>query len=245
MQFSIIAQMRATLLHWQMVLIADVIGSSARKDLRGLLEKKLAAATRAHREARWIRLPYTVTAGDEFQTVLTKGANIGELIFDLRMRMRPLRLRIGIGFGKARAPVQRPVNRMVGEAFQRARKAIESVKKESTKFEALTRFRSGNETFDSTANLIYALQDTLLSRVTPRQWETIQAFRSKKSIGRAARALRLNRSTVSRNLRRGFYWQIEQTISGLDGLIRGPKGLLHENVQFKKNARKRAMARRR
>ena len=67
------------------VLIADVIGSSGRKNLRPLLMKGLALARRAHLRANWIRLPYAVTAGDEFQAILSPAANIPELIFDLRM----------------------------------------------------------------------------------------------------------------------------------------------------------------
>ena len=66
------------------VLIADVVGSSSRRNLRSLLMNRLELARRAHRRARWIRLPYAVTAGDEFQAILAPAANIPELIFDLQ-----------------------------------------------------------------------------------------------------------------------------------------------------------------
>jgi hypothetical protein len=202
------------------VLLADVIGSSGRRDLRAVLAKRLDAATHVHHKARSIRLPYAVTAGDEFQTILGAQVNIPELIFDLRVKMRPLRLRIGIGFGEVPGRIQQPVNRMGGEAFERARRALEAVKAEATKFDVLTAFRSGSEIFDSTANLIYALQDTLLLKITSKQWNTIQVFRATRQVTRVARILKLNRSTVSRNLRRGYFWQVEKTIAGLDRLIR-------------------------
>ena len=51
------------------VVIADVLASSARKDVRALLGKKLAAASEKHLREKLIRLPYSVTAGDEFQTL--------------------------------------------------------------------------------------------------------------------------------------------------------------------------------
>jgi SatD family (SatD) len=201
------------------VLIADVIGSSGRKDLRPVLAKRLEAATRAHLK-RYIRLPYAVTAGDEFQSIVAEKANIPELIFDLRVRMRPLELRIGIGFGEIPERIQQPVNRMGGEAFQRARRALEGIKEGSAKFEVLTAFQSGDELFDSTANVIYALQDTLLLKITNKQWDTIGIFRAKRRVGAVARILKLNASTVSRNLRRGYFWQMERTIGGMDRLIR-------------------------
>jgi len=201
------------------VLVADVIGSSGRRNLRALLMKRLELARRAHLRARWIRLPYAVTAGDEFQAILSPVANIPELIFDLRMKMRPLRLRIGVGFGSVSSRIQQPVNAMGGEAFQRARQALDSIKAGSPKYDVLTAFQSGKELFDSTTNLIYALHDTLLLRITSKQWDTIQAFREKRSLESAAEVLRLDLSTVSRNLKRSYFWQIERTISGLDRLI--------------------------
>jgi hypothetical protein len=205
------------------VLIADVVRSSARKNLRATLAQSLELATREHRRSRWIDLPYAVTAGDEFQTLLGKGASIPEVIFDLRVRFWPLRLRMGIGIGAVSERIERPVNRMGGEAFQRARRAIEAIKDEHSKYEVLTAFRTGNETFDSTANLIYGLQDTLLLEVTRKQWSSIQAYRRAGDIRSAARKLRLDESTVSRNLKRSHFWQMQDTIAGMEKLIRGSK----------------------
>src|SRR5271156_4417217 len=94
-----IAQRRTITIKEPVVLIADVIGSRGRKDLRAVLAKRLEVASRAHLK-RYIRLPYAITAGDEFQSIIAEKANIPELIFDLRVRMRPLALRIAIGFGE-------------------------------------------------------------------------------------------------------------------------------------------------
>jgi IS30 family transposase len=73
---------------------------------------------------------------------------------------------------------------------------------------------------DSTANLIYGLHDTLLMRVTDKQWETIKTFRAKRRLDTAAQALGVDDSTVSRNLQRGHFWQMEQTVAGMQTLIR-------------------------
>ena len=203
------------------VLIADVVQSSSLHELRSLLGQRLAAVSKVHLKRKWIRLPYSVTAGDEFQTISISPASIPEVILDLRIRLQPLQLRIGIGCGPGPARIQPPVNRLGGAAFVLAREALEGIKRNSEyKFSVLTSFRSKNAVFDSTANLIYGLHDTLLLRTTDKQWETIKTFRAKRRLDAAARAQDVETSTVWRNLRRGHFRQLEQTIKGMQTLIR-------------------------
>ncbi len=72
------------------VLIADVVASSTRADVRALLGKKLAAASKRHLDQKLIRLPYSVTAGDEFQTVAGELPSLPALLLDLRSLLQPL-----------------------------------------------------------------------------------------------------------------------------------------------------------
>jgi hypothetical protein len=205
------------------VLIADVVASTARKGLREALGKRLDASSKVHLKKGWIKLPYAITAGDEFQAILGKESSAAEVMFDLRVRFWPLRLRIGIGVGRVGDKIKKPVNRMSGEAFQRARRAIESIKDEQAKYELRTAFRTGHEGFDSTANLIYALQDTLFMGITRKQWDTIRAYYAEGGVVEAAKRLRLNKSTISRNLKRSSYWQMRDTVTGMERLIRAEK----------------------
>jgi SatD family (SatD) len=203
------------------VLIADVVKSSAHEELRRLLGVGMAEASREHLKRKWIRLPYSVTAGDEFQTISISPYNIPEVILDLRVRMQPLQLRVGVGFGPAPRRIQPPVNRLAGQPFDFARAALDNLKRKNDyKFEVLTSFRSKNQVFDSTANLIYGLHDTLLLRITSKQWENIKTFRARRRLDAAAKALDVDASTVWRNLRRGHFWQLEETIPGMRALIR-------------------------
>lgn len=75
------------------VLIADVIHASRRGGLGAVLAQRLRAASAAHLRGKRIRVPYAITAGDEFQVVPWSIEMIPELILDLRRRMRPLELR--------------------------------------------------------------------------------------------------------------------------------------------------------
>ncbi len=202
------------------VVVADVMASSVRKDMRALLGKKLAAASEKHLRQKFIRLPYSVTAGDEFQTITAELSSVPALLLDLRAALQPLPLRVGIGIGGVADRVQPPVNRLTGEAFQFARRAIENVKAHALfKFEVLTAFGSRNEHFDQTINLLYGLHDTLMLHTTAKQWQAICQFLRHPALEDAAKRLKLDVSTVSRNLKRGHYWQLAETVKVAGALI--------------------------
>jgi SatD family protein len=195
------------------VVVADVMASSVRKDVRTLLGKKLAAVSEKHLRQKLIRLPYSVTAGDEFQTITGKLSSLPALLLDLRAALQPLPLRVGVGIGDVANRIQPPVNRLTGEAFQFARRAIESVKANSLfKFEVLTAFASHNEPFNQTINLIYGLHDTLMFQITAKQWQATRQFLEQPALEHVAKRLKLDVSTVSRNLKRGYYWQLAETV---------------------------------
>ena len=202
------------------VLIADVVASRSATQLRSSLHGKLRIASVAQIAEHLIRVPYAVTAGDEFQVVATRLERIPNLILDLRRRLLPLRLRIGVGIGAVEGQIRRPVNHIAGEAFERARKAITEIKAKG-KYPTLTLFHSSRQSFDHVANLIYGLHDTLLLRTTAKQWETIAMYLIKNRVDHTARALDIDRSTASRNLKRGFFWQFEQTAQMMEEFIRG------------------------
>ena len=217
----------------QGVLVADVVQSSIRADFRKLLGQILRTVTNRHLRQKLIKLPYSVTAGDEFQTVVENLPQIPKLILDLRANMRPLSIRVGIGIGRISDKIQPPVNRLSGEAFLKARDAIDIVKKGSLyKFDVLTAFQSKDELFDETINLIYGLQDTLVRNITSKQWKTIHTVLDEPTkLEDIAEQLNLNVSTVSRNLRRGYYWQLAETARIAGSIIQKTFPNSHVKVQ--------------
>ena len=82
-----------------------------------------------------------------------------------------------------------------------------------------TSFVTGNETFDLIANTVYHLHDTLLESISTKQWQTIKVHMETNRQDLTAKKLRLNESTVSRNLRRGFWWQIQETRQAMEQVI--------------------------
>ncbi|HMI51396.1 MAG TPA: SatD family protein [Candidatus Saccharimonadales bacterium] len=207
----------------QAVLIADIVDSSSRTNFRNTLSEKLAAISRRHRQQKLILLPYSVTAGDEFQTVAASLSATPAIILDLRAALQPLPIRIGVGFGDITDRIEPPVNRLGGPAFQLARQAIEDVKKRRLfRFDVATAFHSSVAYFDETINLVYGLHDTLALQITPKQWESIgkALLHPESSVAQTAKQLALDASTVSRNLKRGYYWQLLETVKGAESLIK-------------------------
>jgi hypothetical protein len=212
------------------VIVSDVVASSRTKDLRSVLSQKLRIATIAHLEEKRIRLPYAVTAGDEFQTVAADLRQIPGLLFDLRRRMRPLELRMGIGIGLIPGRLREPVNQLGGQAFEFARMAIGEAKQGRAHSGTNTRFRSENEQFDLVANLIYNLHDALVGNPSEKQWETIDAYLAKGRVDLAAKVLKINASTASRNLQRSHLWQALETMETMKKIIASSFLKMHESV---------------
>jgi hypothetical protein len=73
--------------------------------------------------------------------------------------------------------------------------------------------------FDLIGNTVYNLHDSLLRSISTKQWETITVLMETNGQELAARKLRLNKSTVSRNLRRAFWWQIQETQVAMERII--------------------------
>jgi hypothetical protein len=198
----------------------DIVGSRKIEEFRRKRDQKLRRISRLHVEKKWILSEYAITAWDEFEVILSRPENAPAVIVDLRRYFHPFELWIGIGIGEVTEPYRKPVNVFAGgEAFERARAAINQLKAKRSKTGVLTSFVTGNEIFDLIGNTIYHLHDSLLQSVSTKQWKTINVLIETSGQERAAKKLGLNKSTVSRNLRRGFWWQIQETQTAMERII--------------------------
>jgi SatD family (SatD) len=203
------------------VITADVIGSRKVEAFRRKRDAKLRAVSDAHRKGRVILSDYAVTAWDEFQGILRKPEYLPRAILDLRRTFYPMQLWIALGIGEVSEARRAPVNRFAGgESFERAREAAELLKKGNSRFRVLTRFKTGNDLFDSIANTTYSLQDTLLQDVTAKQWHAINLHMQTGKQEAVARKLGLTVSTVSRNLKRAHYWQFLEVCETMERLLK-------------------------
>jgi SatD family (SatD) len=203
------------------VVTADIVESRKIEAFRKHRDQKLRPASKIHLGENLIVSNYAVTAWDEFQGILTRPSHVPRVIFDLRRLFQPMQLRIAVGIGRVSEPRKAPTNVFSGgEAFERAREAADQMKKDKgAKLRHRTRFASAEELFDQVVNTIYDLHDSLIQSTTPRQWDTINVLRATGAQELTAKKLKLYRSTISRNLRRGFYWQMEETQQTAKDLI--------------------------
>lgn len=202
------------------VITADVVRSRRVESFTAKRDRKLEEISRLHLQQKLILSPYTITTWDEFQVVLSRPEHTPQAIFDLRRLFYPMQLWIAVGIGSAVGVRRVPINvRAGGEAFERARSAADKLKSEFSKYRVLTCVESGKEVFDTIANTIYRLQDSLLQGMTARQWATINAHVETGQQEQTARRLKLDVSTVSRNLKRGYYWQLVETADAMKHIV--------------------------
>ncbi len=202
------------------VLTADVAGSRQVASFRSQRDKKLDNVSKLHLGKKFILSPYAVTAWDEFQVILRKPEYIPTVLLDLRRFFYPLRLWIAVGFGEVTGARRQPVNQYAGGmAFEFARKAADQIKAGNPKYVVLTCFKTGDEVFDTIANSIYHLHDSLLNRVTTKQWAAINLQIETGRMDEIARKRRVDVSTISRTLKRSHYWQMEETRQAMEKII--------------------------
>jgi hypothetical protein len=202
------------------VITADIIGSRKIPAFRSKRDAKLRTISRVHMKKQLILSPYAVTAWDEFQAILRKPEYLPLVVWDLRRLIRPYSLWIAVGMGEVSEAHKSPVNVYAGgPAFERARQAADRLKSGNSKFTALTAFETGNPVFDTMANTLYHLHDTLLNRTTEKQWTVINVQEETGRQEVTARKLSLDVSTVSRNLKRSNYWHFEETRKAMEQII--------------------------
>jgi SatD family protein len=202
------------------VILADVIDSRTIEDFGNTRDVKLRELSIRHRREKRTLSPYTVTAWDEFQVLLQRADQLPRVLLDLRRSFFPIQLRIGVGFGNVVDVDRRPINQYAGgEAFERARKAADTLKQSHSKYRTITQFETGIPLFDQVANSVYHLADTLLEGLSEKQWRAIQAQMRFGSLSATANHLEIDISTLSRTLRRGHYWQVEETVQSMELII--------------------------
>lgn len=204
------------------VLLVDVVGSSTMPGFGAGRDRRIRALTSAHRQRQWIAADYTVTAWDEFQSVLWQPALIPPILLDVRRVFAPWEVYIAVGLGDVTGwRSKKPINEALsGAGFERARQAMDALKStKGDKYRRLTQFRSDDRDRDALLDLIYGLHDSLVQQITERQWETIRLALELENQEDVAARLGVQPSTVTRNLKRGHFWQLKDTVDTVSAFL--------------------------
>lgn len=204
------------------VLLVDVAGSSSVADFREGRDRRIGRLTTLHREKDWVAADYAVTAWDEFQSVSWRLEQLPHILLDIRQIFAPWEVYIAVGCGSvfgwhSAGPINEALS---GEGFERARAAMDALKStKGDKYRRLSQFLTGDAERDSLLNLVYGLHDSLVQQVTERQWQTIGAALLLGNQEDVAAKLGVQPSTVTRNLKRGHYWQMRETAAVVAALL--------------------------
>ena len=200
------------------VITADIVKSRSIEDFRSNGTAR-SSPLEVSPQPRFHPFEYTITAWDEFEAIAARLVDVPAILLDLRRRFYPIRLQIAVGIGEL-SDIGEPVNAFAGGiAFERARDALIRLKAEQTTMARSSLFVSDNEEFDSIANTVYHLHDTLVRGITLKQWMTIDIQLNAQSQEPATKLLGIGKPAVSRRLKRGFYWQIVETRKAMTKLI--------------------------
>jgi SatD family (SatD) len=215
-------------------LIADVRGSRtlpARR--RAAVDRALerAVARTARRHAADLRLAPEVLRGDEVQAVLRPTAPALAVLTYLRAQLalgveRAPALRAGLGSGTVPRLSPKGPFASEGEAFHRARAALDRAKRGSTS--RLTAWEVGAPGFDALAEAILAVTDALTVRWTRPQWEAILGRLEQKGLEHIARERGVSFQSVSKRLRAASWNEVAQVYAQLEhgarDAVRGTAG---------------------
>jgi hypothetical protein len=200
-----------------------VIRSRDQPGFKELRDATLDRLSSAHLARGWIPVPYAVTAWDEFQGLILEVGLAPRVMWSVLEEFQPLRLRIGLGVGTADfdRTSDAPLNQVAtGEAFHRARRALDLVKKGSdSRFNAALQAITGDRSIDLYLNTVLHLLDALVARTTPSQWQAIVEYGRLGTQERVAQKLDKAESTISRALKRAYYWQMAEAIDALVELL--------------------------
>ena len=210
-------------LEWQ-VWIVDI--ERSRKiplQTRSSVDRALHAAIRVTRKrfANHLRLPPQLLRGDEIQAVLRSDAPALTMLTYLRARFAALvgrspALRCGIGTGAiARMSVKGPFE-SEGEAFHRARTAVERVG--GRRGGRLTAWHTGRPEFDRAAEAVLPLVDTVVRRWTQAQWQAIAGRIEGKDLDRIAGESKVSFQAVSLRLRAASWLETQSVFQFLESL---------------------------
>ncbi|MCC3864028.1 SatD family protein [Terrisporobacter petrolearius] len=217
------------------VITADVINSkNSNKDILKFLESKniyynedkvlniflteqAQKITMSLQSENLISTDVSISRGDEIQVFCSDIINIIEVIRQLRYYFRPLKIRIGVGIGGINTEKSDNSWNMDGEAFFKAREALDKVKIQDKK--RMTYICSPNEQFDIISNSIYMLMDSIINEWSDSKWESVNAYEVYENYEKAGNSIGKSRQSISNNCKTAHFEKIKQAEEDLKRVI--------------------------
>lgn len=187
------------------VVIGDIVRSresSDRKALQRQLGHVVAHMNDRAGNSRFIMSPYTITLGDEVQSVYSAAATAVLDILAFRAHMRPVDMRFCIGVGEIATQINKKAAiGMDGPAFHVARSGIEQLKTDGTAAFAV-KAQSGIDV--DLEDAAVKLMDVMMRAWRPTRFAVLSAaLQGKADTRKIATGLGISRAGVYKNLADG------------------------------------------
>ena len=216
-----------------LALIADVIDSKMVQE-RFNLQKQLEKTLRKMNElfGDYLASCFTLTLGDEFQTLLKVDAPVFQIIDTLRSELSPTQLRFGIGLGEIATAID-PLQSIGadGPAYWNARAAINLVHQKNDYGNTQIYFSSGNDSKDLLVNALIASGEAIRSGWRGSQEEILLdllkrfVYSENFSQQDLAQSLDINPSALSKRLKsssiRVYLRGREAALASIQALAKG------------------------
>ncbi|MPW24305.1 hypothetical protein GC105_00665 [Alkalibaculum sp. M08DMB] len=156
---------------------------------------------------------FTITLGDEFQGLLSNGANTLPIILEVERKMYPIKIRFGVGIGTITTEVNKEMSLGAdGPGYYKARNAIEYLKDNERKNQSSAadiRFEVESENQETTImiNTVMSLLTVIKEFWTDRQreiiWDMLEHQDSQIAV---AKRLKIKQPAVQKSLAKGKYY---------------------------------------
>lgn len=158
---------------------------------------------------------FTVTLGDEFQGLLSRPQVLPSVLWRLRVDLPDHRFWTGVGHGALETELKPEAVGMDGEAFHRARGAVETAKTDGRRGGVFDGFGEDTSTLNGLARLLGVQRDGF----TEAQVEAVQLIRTGHSQREAAERLDVTPQAVHNRLRAAAWEAFREGEEALAGLL--------------------------
>lgn len=165
-------------------------------------------------------LPFDPTLGDEIQGVMAAPPAIVETV------LRGVREKgwwLGVGIGEVETPMQKTAARSRGQAFYRAREAVEAAKRSHHGFAV----RTGDERSTSDIQAVLELLAFLIRRRghDPKRWRAVELAQKGRSTVEIGKAFGITQQAASKRLLSAGFYEEAQGRKLAERLLREAMGI--------------------
>lgn len=179
------------------VLTADIHQSrlaANRKELQEKIEAQLQTVNQTF--ANFIKVPFTITLGDEWQGIVQDLPVAYEIAAHFIEKFHPVRLAIGIGEGKIETAWRERSSEMDGEAFHRSRNALEEARQKNRTI----RFATSHTNEDILLNAILFLLQIQREGWTEKQFQKFCVYKEFRNTIKTAEIIGVSQSDIHQTL---------------------------------------------